>query len=145
MSTAPGPAGNGGNLGNVGNIGCAGLAYVEVVLAMLLVTLCLVPASNALRAAICAPAVAALSMTSLQCVRSSMELLLAEPYTNLLAGAAGVAVPSAAYSQAADSNCPARNVYIARYNGDTPATYSSSDTNLLYVSVRLADPTLAPL
>ncbi|NGZ85249.1 hypothetical protein [Duganella aceris] len=123
----------------------AGLAYVEVVMATLLMMLCLIPAVNAMRASIGAPAVAALSANGLQCVKSQMETVLAEPYLKLLAAAGNVGTPSATYSLPADASCPARNVYIARYNGDNPATYSSSNTNLLYISVRLADPTLAPM
>jgi hypothetical protein len=124
----------------------AGLAYVEVVVAVLLVAVCIVPAANAIKNATGAPAVAALSAQSLACVKSQMESVLAEPYPKLLAAAsASISVPAAAYSQGADAACPARNVYIARYNGDTPATFSQTDTHLLFVRVNIANATLAPM
>lgn len=127
-----------------------GFSYVEVLLAVLLLSVCLVPALNAVRGAIGAPLVAQDNATAMLCVKSQMEKILAEPYPDLLAAAAPgtqsgpVATASPSYSMAADTACPARNVYIARHNPYDSTKFPASDTGLLYVTVSAPDLSTSP-
>lgn len=120
----------------------AGMTLVEAVVALLLLSVCLVPAANALRGALAAPGNTALASRDLDCVSARMETVLAEPYNRLLA-AAGTIRAQSAYSTNADAACPALAVIIARYGNDTTKTLGTAGAgnNLLYVSVRLADAT----
>ncbi|HEX8604076.1 MAG TPA: hypothetical protein VF774_15625 [Pseudoduganella sp.] len=118
----------------------AGMTLVEAVIALLLLSVCLVPAANALRGAIAAPGNTALAGRDLDCVSARMESVLAEPYERLLAKAGTITVASS-YSAAASAACPAISVFIARYGVDSSYTLGTSGAgdNLLYVGVRLAD------
>ncbi|WBS01067.1 prepilin-type N-terminal cleavage/methylation domain-containing protein [Pseudoduganella sp. SL102] len=118
----------------------AGMTLVEAVVALLLLSVCLVPAANALRGAIAAPGNTALAGRDLDCVTARMETVLGESYARLLA-AAGSMTARSAYSTAANAACPAINVFIARYGNDDTVRLGTSGAgdNLLYVGVRLAD------
>ena len=117
----------------------AGFTMVEALLAISLLAICLVPAANALRGAVQAPAVGAGAAHNLECVSTLMETVLAEPYARLqsLATSSGVAnYPSD------DPNCPARSVTIWRYGNDNTGKIGAGGTSnfLLYVSVALKTP-----
>lgn len=115
---------------------------IEVVVATLLLAVCLVPAANALRAGLAMPDIAADASGRLGCVKAAMESVMAESYFKLLAAARARTVATS-YSTPAAGNCPAINVYVTRYDPTTPPYYfTSTDTGLLYVQVRLADPVL---
>lgn len=118
----------------------AGMTLVEAVIALLLLSVCLIPAANALRGAIAAPGNTAQAGRNLDCVSARMETVLAEPYDRLLAAAGALGTPSA-YSAAASAACPALSVFIARYGNDSAQTLGTlgAGDNLLYVSTRLAD------
>lgn len=120
---------------------CAGMTLLEAVLAVLLLSICLVPAANALRSAIAAPFDSESAARDLDCVSSRMETVLAEPYLRLLAAAGDASAPSA-YSTPADSDCPAIAVAITRYGNDTTGRMgpAGNGEHLLYVGARLADP-----
>jgi type II secretory pathway pseudopilin PulG len=117
-----------------------GFTLLEAVIAMLLLAVCLLPAANALRDAVAAPAVGATAARNLDCVSSLMETVLAEPYNRLLSLA--TTADASAYPVAPDPACPARTVRIARYgtNGNRRIGPGAPDDYLLYVSVGLADP-----
>jgi hypothetical protein len=118
----------------------AGMTLVEAVIALLLLSVCLVPAANALRGAIAAPGNTALAGRDLDCISARMETVLAAPYERLLA-AAGSITAASSYSAAAGAACPAISVFIARYGNDSTNAMGTSGAgdNLLYVGVRLAD------
>ncbi len=118
----------------------AGFSYIEVVLAVLLLAVCLVPAMDAVRDSFAAPQIAQSVAAAQQCVKNHMEKVIAEPYQNLLneAPASVVAQNSALYSLPADANCPARTVVIMHYDPtvSVPAThFVTADVGLLFVSV----------
>lgn len=118
----------------------AGMTLVEAVVALLLLSVCLLPAANALRSGLAAPGATALAGRDLDCVSARMETVLAEPYDRLLAAAKGMTTASA-YSTLAGAACPAVSVFIARYGNDDTRTLGTAGAgdNLLYVGVRLAD------
>jgi hypothetical protein len=116
-----------------------GFSYVEVVLATLLLAVCIVPATNALRNGAAAPQIVASQTKAMLCIKSQMEKVVAEPYHNLVLASGTLATPSATYSLAADSQCPARNIYIARYNPDGFPVFPASDTGLLYINASVPD------
>ncbi|QBE65460.1 prepilin-type N-terminal cleavage/methylation domain-containing protein [Pseudoduganella lutea] len=118
----------------------AGMTLVEAVVALLLLSVCLVPAANALRDALAAPGNTAQAGRDLDCVSARMETVLAEPYHRLLAAARTLTTASS-YSTDATTACPAVSVFIARYGNDSTITLGTRNAgdNLLYVGVRLAD------
>lgn len=119
----------------------AGMTLLEALLALLLLSVCLVPAAEALRGAIGAPGVSAQAARELDCVSARMEAVLAEPYTRLL-GAAGGSDAASTFSTAAGGACPAIKVAIARYGVDGTRTLvaNGSSNYLLQVNAELADP-----
>lgn len=121
-----------------------GFSYIEVILAVLLMTVCLVPALDALRNAIGSPLMAQGSAQGLVCVRNLMEQVVAEPYRNLLLAAGGNTVPAAAYSLVADAACPARNVTIAMYDPTRAPAFVASDSGLLYITVAAQNTSVTP-
>ena len=125
----------------------AGFSYVGVLLAIMLLALCAAPAADAVRNAAAAPDVSARQLRLLLCVKSQIEVVMAEPYQLLRAAAAGAATPAPAYSLAADpdpdAGCPARNVYISMVSVDADgvASAAAADTGLLQLGVALPEPT----
>lgn len=119
---------------------CAGLTLFEALLALLLLGVCLVPASEALRDAVAGAPAAGAAARELDCVSSRMETVLAEPYQRLLASAGDPATPSS-YSSAGADGCPAVAVYIARYGDDASGRIGAggAGSHLLYVGAELAD------
>jgi hypothetical protein len=114
-----------------------GFSYVEVLLSVTLVAVLLVPALEALQAAIAGRPAAAAVPGSLS-LQSKMEQVLAAPFSKIYAE---TYVPSgntpnsvsAMFSDAAGT--PDRKVVVIyRYNVSTKAL-SSADTGLAYVSV----------
>jgi hypothetical protein len=94
-----------------------GFAYVEVALAALLLALCVMPAASAVRNALGASGVAFSKLGEMRCLQASMETVLAEPYFNLWQAARDMQQPTR-YSQPADADCVARDVYIAKYRAE---------------------------
>jgi type II secretory pathway pseudopilin PulG len=110
-----------------------GFSYIEVLLAMILLAVCLVPAMDAVRNASAAPQVSLNGAAALACLKARMEEVAAEPYQNLLESYLS-ARPS--YSLAKDVPCPfQRDVFISPYDPDGSPPFRSADTGLLYVSV----------
>lgn len=115
------------------------MTLVEAIVALLLLSVCLVPAANALRGALAAPGNTALAGRDLDCVSARMETVLGESYERLLA-AAKTMTTATTYSTLATTTCPALSVFIARYGNDASVTLGTSGAgdNLLYVGVRVA-------
>jgi Tfp pilus assembly protein PilV len=100
----------------------AGFAYIEVLVAVLLLALCALPAANAIQNGLAAANAAPSRAKALRCMRDKMEAVLAEPYDNLLAAQSGNQ-PVDTYSQAAGGGCVERRVFIDLYpqaGGDMP-------------------------
>ena len=92
----------------------AGFAYIEVLVAVLLLALCALPAANAVKNGLNAADAAPRRAAALRCMRDKMEAVLAEPYANLLAARNGNQ-PATRYSESADGGCVERRVYIDVY------------------------------
>lgn len=88
----------------------AGFAYVEVLVAVLLLALCVLPAANAVRNGLAAGDAVPAKAAELRCMRDMMETVLAEPYAKLLAAQNGRDATS--YSKAAGDGCVERKVFI---------------------------------
>lgn len=102
----------------------AGLSYIEVMLALVLLALCALPAADAISTGLRAAEAGARQARDLRCNKNRMETLLAETYDDLWRSLGGAAAydpgkPSATYSLAADAGpdgeCGLRQVYIAKY------------------------------
>ena len=109
-----------------------GFAYIEVLVAVLLLALCALPAANAVKNGLNAADAAPARAKALRCMRDKMEAVLAEPYENLLKAQNGTQKTS--YSENAANGCVARQVYIDVYqqNGSDD---TAKNTVLLRVDV----------
>lgn len=92
----------------------SGFAYIEVLIAVLLLALCALPAANAVKNGLNAADAAPKRAIALRCMRDKMEAVLARPYIELLAAQKGNQ-PVNAYSQAKGGGCVERQVYIDVY------------------------------
>ena len=113
----------------------AGMTLLEAVFALLLLSVCLIPAANALRGAINVPADSALAARELDCVSTLMESVLAEPYGNLYAAVGAPDAPST-YSTPAGANalstapdCPPMTVTITSYGTDRTRRLDATGTS----------------
>ena len=115
----------------------AGFYYAEVVLSVLLLAILLVPALQALTAAVVGNQAGTLTARQLN-LQSKMEEVLAQPFAALYAetyqsGGNNSGSVNATYSDAAGT--PDRRVVLLyRYDANAQAL-SSNDTGLLYVGV----------
>ena len=98
-----------------------GFAYVEILIAVLLLALCTLPAANAVRNALNGADAVPAKAVELRCMRDMMETVLAEPYARLLAAQNGL--DATTYSKDAGNGCVERKVFINVYQqngiGDT--------------------------
>ena len=115
----------------------AGFAYVEILVAVLLLALCALPAANAVRNGLTAADVVPARLAELRCMRDMMETVLAEPYEKLLLAENGNR--QSTYSKPKDGRCIERQVYIGIYE-QTGAARSSA---LLRVDVVSPDTSYA--
>lgn len=111
----------------------AGFAYIEVLVAVLLLALCALPAANAVRNGLNTATIAPARMKALRCMRDKMESVLAQPYANLLAAKNGISQTT--YSEAAGNGCDRRWVFIDVYQGNTNTSNTGDITALLRVDV----------
>ena len=112
-----------------------GFSYVEVLVALVLLAVGIVPATDAVRNSLAAPQIVQAAAQSRQCVKNHMEKILAEPYQNLAKAAGLISAVSAVYSLPADTQCDRRNVYVSFYNPGPPAGFVAINSGLLYVTV----------
>lgn len=132
----------------------AGFAYIEIMVALLLLAVCAVPAANAIRGSATAAAVAGAKARELRCMKSHMELVLAEPFERLAAAVTYDGAPST-YTLAADAACMARYVMIVRYERKYQApekvltlansTAAERDAAMLRITVTPLDPRSGPV
>lgn len=112
----------------------AGFAYIEVLVAVLLLALCALPAANAVMNGLNAAGAAPTRAAALRCMRNKMESVLAEPYANLLAAQNGRA--QTRYSEPKDEVCVERRVFIGVYQQQSGGSLdTASSTVLLRVDV----------
>ena len=113
-----------------------GFSYAEILLSVVLLTVLLVPALQALQSGIAggqSPALAARQLT----LRDRMEQVLANPFADLYAQTylPGGNTTSASASLSDPASAPdRRNVVLYRYDASTRAL-SWNDTGLVFVSV----------
>lgn len=123
----------------------AGLSYIEVMVALVLLAICAVPAAEAIRSGMRATEAGAVQARELRCVKSRMETVLAESYDDLWKAVQGSTTLSS-YSLAADpgpdGDCGVRNVYISKYvhpygaaTGQILAVGNATEDTLLLVTV----------
>jgi len=125
-----------------------GFTYIEVVLAVLILSLALVPALNALRSSITAGREQQGLISSNYAVFSKMEYVLAQPYGNLAGAAAAAAGPANPSTYSDPVSTPARVfVYLSLYDADNADSdnnpFTGGDPGLLWVRVALEDGSLA--
>lgn len=121
-----------------------GLTYIEVVLAVLLLSLALVPALNAIRGSIAASRGQQELISGSYAVLSKMEYVLAQSYSNLADAAAAAGSPTNPTTYSDPGGTPARAlVFLALYDADNADGDSNpltgGDAGLLWVRVALAD------
>ena len=95
-----------------------GFSYLEVMVALLVLGICALPAADAIRSGANAALVAAARAQELRCLKNHMEFVLAEPYERLAAEAEarlGATPPPPAYYRAPDTACGERFVLIQHY------------------------------
>jgi len=121
-----------------------GFTYIEVVVAVLLLSLALIPALNAIRDSIAAGREQQVLISGSYAVFSKMEYVLAQPYGNLAGAAAVAGGPTNPTSYSDPAGTSARVfVYLAPYdadNGDSDNNpFTGGDPGLLWVRVALGD------
>ena len=126
-----------------------GFSYLEIMVALLVLGVCAVPAVDAIRSGANAAQVAAAKANELRCMKSHMEGVLAEPYDNLAAAAREDGRPST-YSRVGETSCIDRYVFIARYERrfQTPekfltvanSTQAERDSAMLRITASPTDP-----
>lgn len=96
----------------------AGLSYIEVMVALVLLAICALPAADAIRSALRATEAGTVQARELRCLKNRMENVVAESYDDLWKAVEGQNTPSS-YSLPADAGpngeCGVRNVYISKY------------------------------
>ena len=125
----------------------AGLAYIEILLAILLITITLVPALEALQPAVNGAGIHADRLADHYQLTGRLEELLAESYGDLddAATAAGDRFTPSAYSDVVtqpDGRQLTRNVFLSRYDTDNADAdndpFTGIDDGLPWVRVEFA-------
>ena len=119
---------------------CRGFSYVEVLVAMMLLGVCLVPAMEALQPAVLGTSISERYVLNQGRVQSRFEEVLAEPYFSLQAAADVAGAPTVATGY---SDAPVIEdrllVYIGAYDGDNTDgdnnPFTDTDADLLWVRV----------
>jgi type II secretory pathway component PulJ len=125
-----------------------GFSYIEVVVAVVIISLALVPAIKAITESIAVSRGQRQLVAGTYGVMSKMEFVLAQPYGNLAgaAAAAGGKDNPTTYSDPAGAQ-DRRLVYLAPYDGNNGDSdndpFTGGDPGLLWVKVELEDKALA--
>ncbi len=131
-----------------------GFSYVEVLIAIVLIAVCLVPIMEAMPTALLGVSIQEQLGADHAALRSKMEQVLAQPFTDLdaAAAAAGSSTATTAYSDAvpfetSDGRQITRNVFIWPYDGDNADgdgdSFTGTDAGILWVKVQIDDPPLS--
>jgi len=125
-----------------------GFTYVEVIVAIIVLSIALIPAIGAIRESIAVSREQGTLVTNSYSVFSKMEYVLVQPYETLAAAAvaAGNATSPASFSDPA--GVPGRRiVYLASYDGDNDDSdnnpFTGGDPGLLWVKVQIEGEVLA--
>ena len=117
----------------------SGISYVEVLVAVIVIAVTVIPATNAIRGAMDVAESDSQATVSHYRLISKMEEVLAEPFAVLSSSAAGPATASV-YSDTAGS-VDRRLVFIAPYDGDNADTdndpFTGGDPGLLWIKVEI--------
>ncbi len=118
----------------------SGLTLVEVLISMVLLTILLVPAMQALRTSVTGAQVHADLASDHYRLVSRMEELLAEPFGDLEAAAIAAGAPTVATSYSETAGPPGRLVvYLSLYDGDNADAdddaFTGVDEGLLWIRV----------
>ena len=129
------------------SISMAGFSYVEVLIAVVLITLTLIPAMEALQPGIAGTGIHEIIAEDHYQMTARFEQVLAEPFGQLNSAANAVGNPTTptTYSDVvtyASGRQITRNVFLSRYDGDNADTdndpFTGTDDGLLWVQVRIA-------
>jgi type II secretory pathway pseudopilin PulG len=125
-----------------------GFTYVEVVVAVLLLSLALIPAMNAIRDNIAISREQQSLIAGNYAVFSKMEYVLAQPYGNLFGAAVTAGDPTTPTVFSDPVSTPARVfVYLTPYDADNADSdndpFTGGDPGLLWVRVALEDGSLS--
>jgi len=120
----------------------AGFQHVEILIVVVLVSLALVPALEALTTGIQAAGIHGTLVEDHYHVRGKLEDVLAQPFAELDAEAVALGDPTAPSSYSDAVATPRRRlVRLARYDGDNADTdglpFTGGDEGLLWVQVEL--------
>lgn len=124
----------------------AGFSYLEILVVILLMTILLVPATNAIRTGMTGVSFGEASAVEYLILQSKMEQTLKEPFVSLDAAAAAAGSPSipTSYSDTvttSDGRQYDRSVYLWPYDGDNADhdndPFTGTDAGLLYVKVEI--------
>lgn len=126
----------------------SGLTLVEVLITMVLLTVLLVPAIQALQTSVTGANVHSEIAVDQSRLTTRMEELLAEPFGDLEAAAVAAGGPGVSTSYS-DPSGPAGRliVYLSPYDGDNADVdddpFSGTDDGLLWIRVEVEDTTLS--
>ncbi len=117
----------------------SGISYVEVLVAVTILAISVLPATNAIRGSMDAAESDSLATVNHYRLMSKLEEVLAEPFSAVFAEAAGPAAATA-YSDTIGT-IDRRVVFIAAYDGDNADAdnnpFTGTDTGLLWVRVEI--------
>ena len=126
----------------------AGLTLVEVLVAIVLLSILLVPAMRALQTGVVGADVHTDVTVNNRRLTSRLEELLAEPFVDLSNAAIAAGAPTTASSYSEAVGPPGRLlVYLSFYDGDNADAdndpFTGTDTDLLWVRVDIEDTVLS--
>ncbi|MFQ5471036.1 MAG: hypothetical protein ACE5EH_12165 [Gammaproteobacteria bacterium] len=120
-----------------------GFSYIEVLASVLLVAILLLPAIESIQSGIETTSVNTASLKNHMSTRALLEILLAQPFTDLENEAVTINsfnTPSATYSDPAGT-ANRRLVYLSRYDGDNADAddnpFTGVDANLVWLRVEI--------
>lgn len=117
----------------------SGISYVEVLVAVIIVAITVIPATNAIRGSMDAAESDSQATVNHYRLMSKLEEVLAEPFSAVFAQAAGSATATV-YSDTIGS-VDRRVVFIATYDGDNADAdndpFTGADLGLLWVRVEI--------
>jgi type II secretory pathway pseudopilin PulG len=121
-----------------------GLTLVEVLVSIVLLTILLVPAMQALQTGVVGAEVHSDIAASNARIASRIEELLSEPFADLASAATAAGSPTVATSYSEAPGTPGRLlVYLSAYDGDNADAdsdpFTGTDSDLLWIRVDIED------
>lgn len=120
----------------------AGLTLVEVLVSMVLLSILLIPAIQAIQTGVAGADVHEDVTTSHHRIASRLEEVLSEPFTDLADAATAAGSPTTASSYSEAAGPPARVlVFLSLYDGDNADAdnnvFTGTDADLLWIRVQI--------